>query len=165
MENVEIERKWLMDGFPALAMRDETEMEQGYLVFEPLTVRIRKSRAHGQQTCWLTIKGRGELSRTEVETPLSAQQYAALVPLLALPVVKKRMRTYVLPGGEVLECSLVDEGEPTAIYYAEVEFESEDAARAFVPPGWLGREVTNEHGQSMAAYCRRKHGLPVPNDM
>ena len=37
----------------------------------------------------------------------------------------------------------------------EVEFESEEAARRFVPP-FAGREVTGEAAYSMAAYCRGK---------
>ena len=49
---------------------------------------------------------------------------------------------YALPGGLTLECSLVDEGEPTAFYYAEVEFASEAEAKAFTPPAWMGRMVT-----------------------
>ncbi len=42
---------------------------------------------------------------------------------------------------------------------AEVEFDDEDAARAFTPPPWFGREVTGERG-----YANRSlsvHGLPA----
>lgn len=156
MRNVEIERKWLMDGFPALPALDESRMEQGYLALEPVTVRIRKTELQGTVQYMLTIKGKGTLARTEVETSLEPAQYQALVPLLVAPAAAKQLRRYALPGGHVLECSLVDEGEPGAFYYAEVEFESEDAARAFVPPPFLGREVTAEPGHTMAAYCKRK---------
>lgn len=157
MKNVEIERKWLMDGFPDLPHFKEVQTTQGYISFDPSTVRIRHHcDATEGDSYRLTIKGRGTLTRTEVELPLDAPQYQALVELLVAPPATKRLRMYRLPGGEVLECSLVDEGTPTAFYYAEVEFDSETAARAFVPPSFLGREVTDEPGYTMAAYCRRK---------
>ncbi len=156
MNQQEIERKWLMDGFPPLAMETESEMEQGYLCFEPSTVRIRKTVQKGKVAFWLTIKGKGTLQRAEVETPLQEEQYQALLDLLIAPPARKRLRTYRLEGGETLECSVVDEGEPTAFYYAEVEFENLQQAKNFVAPAYLGKEVTEQPGFSMAAYCQSK---------
>ncbi len=158
MEFQEIERKWLMEGYPALPAQSESEMEQGYLSFSP-AVRIRKTVQAGQAAYWLTIKGGGGLQRTEVELPLTAAQYEALHGLLAAPSATKRLRCYRLEGGQILECSCVDEGQPGEFYYAEVEFPSAEAARGFAPPAFLGREVTEEPGYTMAAYCRRKAGL------
>lgn len=159
MKNTEIERKWLIDAFPDLPHEESYVMEQGYLCFGPNAVRIRKKqRAQGTQFV-LTIKGGGTLTRTEVETALSESQYEALRPLVLGSVAVKQFRTYRLPGGELLECSLVDEGEPTSFMYAEVEFETEQAAAAFAAPPYLGRDVTEEPGQTMAEYCRRKAGL------
>ena len=155
MENVEIERKWLMDGFPPLEAGSEEEMEQGYLSFAP-AVRIRKTVKAGQAEHWLTIKGGEGLRRTEVELPLDAGQYQALYGLLAAPSAFKRLRRYRLADGRELEASRVDEGEESEFYYAEVEFPSEEEACAFVPPAFLGREVTGLPGFSMAAYCRQK---------
>lgn len=160
MEHQEVERKWLMDAFPPLPALCEVQQQQGYLAFGAATVRIRETVGGETAQYRLTVKGSGTLQRTEVELDLTAGQYAALLPLLAAPAVRKRLRTYALPGGQTLECSLVDEGEATSFYYAEVEFPSAEAARAFVPPAFLGREVTEEPGHSMAAYARRKAGLP-----
>ena len=39
-------------------------------------------------------------------------------------------------------------------------FGSVEAACAFVPPPFLGREVTEEPGHTMAEYCKRKAGRP-----
>lgn len=155
MNNIEIERKWLMDGFPPLPLQHSVFSEQGYLSFKP-TVRIRKTLRAGIWLYYLTIKGEGTLARTEVELPLQAEQYDALLPLLAAPTATKKMQLHTLPGGETLECSLVDEGAPTAFYYAEVEFETIEQARAFQPPPYFGREVTEVPGFTMAAYCLRK---------
>ena len=69
----------------------------------------------------------------------------------------KAFRAYALPGGETLEVSLVDEGLPTQFFYAEVEFPTVEAARAFTPPqgAGLGREMTEDAGFSMSRYWRR----------
>lgn len=158
MEHMEIERKWLMDAFPNLSVCSECRMEQVYLAFVPNTVRVRKKLDATGESYKLTIKGKGTLQRTEVELPLDAGQYNALAALAAAPAAAKLLRTYTLPGGETLECSLVDEGQPTAFYYAEVEFGSVEAAQRFTPPPYLGREVTEEPGWTMAEYCRRKGG-------
>jgi CYTH domain-containing protein len=155
--NMEIERKWLMDGFPPLPELDRAEMEQAYLHFLPTTVRVRKAQKNGgEPTYRLTIKGKGGLARTEVELPIDSAQYEALLPLATAPPARKQLRRYALPGGLVLECSLVDEGEATSFYYAEVEFEAKEQAYAFVAPAYLGQEVTEDQDFTMAAYCRRK---------
>lgn len=156
MKHTEIERKWLLDGFPNLPVANVQEMEQGYLSFEPSTVRIRKNTSNGVTGYKLTIKGKGTLTRTEVEFSIQEDQYNALLPLLVAPPARKKLHLYSLPDGNTMECSLVDEGEPTAFYYAEVEFASEEEANAFNPPAFLAREVTWEPGYTMAAYCRSK---------
>ncbi|MFV0353476.1 MAG: hypothetical protein ACK5JF_14415 [Oscillospiraceae bacterium] len=155
MSTVEIERKWLMKQFPEMSWHSEEHMEQGYISFSP-AVRIRKTVTEEKTNYMLTIKGKGTLSRTEVETPITQEQYEALVPLLAAPPATKKLRRYQLPQGLELECSLVDEGEASAFYYAEIEFATEQQANAFVAPPWFGREVTEEKGYSMAEYCRYK---------
>ncbi len=155
MRNIEIERKWLMDDFPNLPYTSEEWMQQGYLSFEP-AVRIRKTCKEEACTYRLTIKGGSGLCRTEVELPLDEEQYTALEALLAAPSAQKRLRRYPLENGHELECSAVDENEPSGFFYAEVEFDSVESANEFIPPNFLGREVTKESGQSMSAYCKKK---------
>lgn len=163
MNNTEIERKWLLNQLPSLPHTACLHMEQGYLSFAP-SVRIRKTENQGQTSYRLCIKGPGTLQRTEVEVDLQASQYNSLTALLAAPLVRKTLYTYALPGGHTLECSLVDEGEPTSFCYAEVEFASVEEAGRFTPPPFLGREVTEEPGQSMAAYARYKALLQQQNE-
>ena len=162
MKHIEIERKWLLDAFPScIPLIREERVEQGYLTFDPVTVRIRKTEElapnAGRTRHVLTIKGGGTLKRTEVEPRLAADEYEALLSLLPMPVVRKHFRLYQLPDGHQLECSLVDEGEPTSFLYAEVEFDTEEQALAFQPPAFLGRELTGDGSWTMAAYCRRKY--------
>ena len=153
--HLEIERKFLLDRFPEQTPSYEAVMEQGYLTTKP-TVRIRAIRDREGSRYRLTIKGKGTLCRTEVELPLEKSAYEALLPLLPMAPVVKEFRAYPLPGGLTLECNLVDPGSDTAFYYAEVEFDSREAAEDFVPPDFLGEELTGNKDFTMAAYWRRK---------
>ena len=149
---MEIERKFLISGFPeGLPLLGEAVLEQGYLCTDPV-VRIRSKEQDGRTTYRLCFKGEGRLVRQETELDLTAQQFSELQNLLRAPMVRKDFRVYALPGGERLECSLVD----GAFYYAEVEFPTVEAARAFTPPAFLGREVTGEAGFSMSGYWKTR---------
>ena len=149
---MEIERKFLISGFPeGLPLLGEAVLEQGYLCTDPV-VRIRSKEQDGRTTYRLCFKGEGRLVRQETELDLTAEQFAELQNLLRAPMVRKDFRVYALPGGERLECSLVD----GAFFYAEVEFPTVEAARAFTPPAFLGREVTEEEGFSMSEYWKTR---------
>ena len=149
---MEIERKFLISGFPeGLPLLGEGVLEQGYLCTDPV-VRIRSKEQDGRTTYRLCFKGEGRLVRQETELDLTAEQFAELQNLLRAPMVRKDFRVYAPPGGERLECSLVD----GAFFYAEVEFPTVEAARAFTPPAFLGREVTEEEGFSMSDYWKTR---------
>lgn len=152
---VEIERKFLLSGFPDLPVLECSEMEQGYLCTCPV-VRIRKKTVDGKAGFRLCFKGKGTLAREEIELPIEADVYERLKTLLPMPPVKKIQKIYSLPGGLKLECNLVDAGTPAAFYYAEVEFQSVEQARAFVPPDFLLQDVTEQPGCSMSSYWMRK---------
>lgn len=156
---MEIERKWLVDGFfdEVFPLTGCAVMEQGYLCTKPV-VRIRAARYADHTTFMLCFKGKGTLSREEIELPLNEDTYTRLCALLPMPPIIKQFRTYRLPGGETLECSLVDPGASTAFYYAELEFDSESEARAFVlPDGFCGCEKTEDSDFSMGHYWQRKY--------
>jgi CYTH domain-containing protein len=90
----------------------------------------------------LTIKsGRGGV-RTEEELALDRRQGDALWELTEGRRVQKTRRR-VRVGDAVIE---VDEygGAVDGLLVAEVEFVDEQAARAFRPPPWFGREVTDD---------------------
>ena len=79
------------------------------------------------------------------------------------PLIPKTRRTYRLPDGSALEVNHVDAGQPTAFWYAEVEYPTVEAARAWQPAAWgladyLGDEVTGQPGQSMGAYWLQTRG-------
>lgn len=153
---MEIERKFLLSAFPqGLPLLEEARMEQGYLCADPV-VRIRSKESGGKTACRLCFKGQGRLVRQETELAISEETFRELANLLKAPMVKKEYRVYALPGGERLECSLVD----GRFYYAEVEFPTLEEALAFTPPPFLGREVTEEKGFTMAEYWETRR-LPA----
>ena len=62
---MEIERKWLIDGFPAgLPLLKEARVRQGYISTAPV-VRIRESVNADGCRCVLCFKGEGTLAREE----------------------------------------------------------------------------------------------------
>jgi CYTH domain-containing protein len=150
----EIERKFLLDELPrALAFARRKAILQGYLALDGDTeVRVRRSA--GGDT--LTIKhGSGEV-RVEEELALDGRQGDALWELTDGRRMQKTRREMRVDGMlvEIDEYS----GGLDGLIVAEVEFDDEEAARAFTPPAWFGREVTGE-----AAYANRSlsvDGLP-----
>ena len=137
---VEIERKFLLDGLPP-AVRDVRgePIRQGYLAVDGDTeVRVRIT----PQAATLTIKsGRGGV-RTEEELALDERRAEALWALTeGRRIVKTRRR---VPGdGAEVE---VDEygGTLAGLLVAEVEFDDQEASRAFEAPSWFARELTGD---------------------
>lgn len=161
---MEIERKWLTDGWPqGLEEQRRILMRQGYITTRP-TVRIR-SEASGDVTeyvlCFKGAAGPDGLAREEIETNIDPELFAKLEAFVGRPLIEKEQRRYALPGGLTLEVNQVDRGQPGEFFYAEVEFPTREAALAW-QPGELGEylsdEVTGKPGQSMAAYWTETRG-------
>lgn len=149
MKNVEIERKWMVKGWPNnLELLYTEKMRQGYISTSP-TVRIRDE----DSKYILCFKSKGKLSRKEIEMEIPKDKFDELEDLIGLPLIDKVRKTYLLSDGHHLEVNLVDE----KFYYAEVEFSNEEEALSFNPQDvdladYLNDEVTYQKGQSMAAY-------------
>ena len=150
----EIERKFLLDELPAaMAFAKRTAILQGYLALDGDTeVRVRRTPSGAT----LTIKHGGGEVRVEEELALGERQADALWELTAGRRVQKTRREMRVDGVTVE----VDEyfGPLDGLIVAEVEFDDEATARAWMPPAWFGREVTGE-----AAYANRSlsiDGLP-----
>ncbi len=149
---MEIERKFLIDKFPDLPEISSARVWQGYLSTAPV-VRIRKAElADGRRRFELTVKGKGTLVRTEVNIDITAGQYEEMAGLLKREPIFKDYHVYDMGGGLKLECSIVDGNTDHGFMYAEVEFDSVEAANSFAPPCYLGREVTEDPGFSMNSY-------------
>ena len=161
---MEIERKWMVTGWPAgLPLTEEYRMDQGYISVRP-TVRIRREALGGGPTALvLCFKGEGTLSREEIETEIDADLFARLEHLIGKPLIHKQRRGYALPGGLTLEVNCVDPDLPTAFWYAEVEFATEAQALAWVPAAvglgdFLADECTGKPGASMGEYWLQTRG-------
>ncbi len=158
---LEIERKWMVDGWPYQDFRllKNEFMQQGYISTKP-SVRIREESSTKETHYILNFKSHGQLTRKEVEIEISKEKFEELEDLIGLPMIAKIRRTYQLPDGNHLEVNHVDEGLPTEFWYAEIEYKSEKEARKWDPAsvglaGYLRNDVTDEPGQSMAAYWRK----------
>ena len=149
---MEIERKFLVSRLPdALDTFPRVRMEQAYISTDPV-IRIRRAG----ERCILTCKGRGLLSRDEFELELSPESYARLsTKTEGVRIVKDRYRIPL--GAHTVELD-VFHGTLAPLMFAEVEFPTEDAAKAFVAPDWFGREVTFDPAYTNAALSQ--NGLP-----
>lgn len=162
---MEIERKWMVAGWPeGLALTEEFSMRQGYISVRP-TVRIREEACTGGKTAYiLCFKSEGGLAREEIETPIEKPLFDALARrIIGKPLIQKVRRGYALPGGLTLEVNHVDAGRPGEFFYAEVEFSTEAQALAWQPASadlaeYLADEVTGQPGQSMGAYWEQTRG-------
>lgn len=157
---VEIERKFLVhkDALPPLGT--PKRLEQGYLSHDPV-VRVRIARG-GTSTsvgksdeAWLTIKGKGTLSRAEFEYAIPHADASEMLAMCARPITKNRY--LVKHGAHTWE---VDEffGALAGLWVAEIELDRED--EAFDMPPWIAKDVTDDARYTNSALAR--HGLPTP---
>jgi CYTH domain-containing protein len=136
---MEVERKFLLAALPP-GIDAGTRIEQGYLAIDPAGSEVRVRRK-GAKTL-MTVKTGVGLVRGEEEFPLDAELFARLWEMTeGRRVVKTR---HLVPVGDFVAEVDVYEGALAGLLTAEVEFPDEAAARAFTPPAWLGRDVTDD---------------------
>jgi adenylate cyclase len=136
---MEVERKFLVGDPPDLAGTDSDEIEQGYLAIGAEgEVRLRRK---GEKLVITAKRGAG-ISRDEAEVELNREAFDRLWPLTEGRRLHKRR--HLIPHGELTIELDVYEGELEGLRVAEVEFPTEDEARRFEPPDWLGDEVTGD---------------------
>jgi CYTH domain-containing protein len=152
----EIERKLLVDELPSdLDAWPSKRLEQGYLaITDEAEIRIRSADGDDAR---LTVKSAPSLSRVEEELALDADVFERLWPLTEGRRLVKVRHTREDAPGVVFELD-VYEGALAGLATLEVEFASEDAARAWEPPSWAGREVTGD--KAYANQTLAVHGPP-----
>ena len=149
---MEIERKFLADPSAlSLDQYSKKEMSQGYISTDPV-IRIRRSN----DSYILTVKSGGLLAHEEFETELTEEQFVRLSAKADGTFLSKTR--YLIPysfSGSELTIELdVFHGALKGLIYAEVEFDSIEAAKAFTPPSWFLREVTEDGSFTNAALSR-----------
>ena len=90
----------------------------------------------------LTYKRGSKSAREEREVRLSAEQFDALWPATAGRRLTKIR--YDVPWKEHIVEVDVYTGRHDGVVVAEVEFDDEKTCREFVPPDWLGEDVTGK---------------------
>ncbi len=139
MSGVEVERKFLVPHPPELEGTESDEIEQGYLaVGADGEVRLRRK---GDQLLLTAKRGSG-ISRDEAEVELDREAFERLWPLTEGRRLHKRR--HVIPQGDLQIEVDVYEGDLEGLVVAEIEFDSEEEARGFEPPDWIGEEVTGD---------------------
>lgn len=161
---MEIERKFTVKKLPDhLSQYPCRIIEQAYLNTDPV-VRIRRQ----DDDYYLTYKGRGLMAREEYNLPLNEPSYYHLRDKADGNVISKKR--YVIPIAHptfmsdcidnIDQISLSVEldifEEPFApLVIAEVEFPSEETARAFVPLDWFDQDVTDDPSYHNSNLSRR----------
>lgn len=149
---MEIERKFKIEKLPAdISSCRCLFIEQAYLCTDPV-IRIRRQDTE----YYLTYKGKGLMAREEYNLPLNKAAYDHLLEKADGNIISKKR--YLIPIMEPVFASgyelpreaanlkiELDIFEPpfAPLVIAEVEFPDEEMANAFIPPAWLGEDVTN----------------------
>ena len=181
---MEIERKFLVNYLPFdLGEFEVIHITQGYISIDPV-IRIRSevmkipredtgvkeltsifsspiSSTPMKMRYTLTCKGKGLMAREELNLLISGDAYRHLLSKVEGRLIKKDR--YIIPmdddpDGLVCELDVFKEDlEPLVM--AEIEFVSEEEARAFDPPYWFGEEVTDQPAYQNANMSLRKSDL------
>lgn len=154
---MEIERKWLLKKLPQQLPKGKYFIEQFYLSLEP-EVRLRRAVPNGDYVpkvpYRIAIKGSGDLSRIEIQSPVTEDFYAQAREFVNLQTVEKHLLEYEVDEHE-LSIAVVLTGE--GFIYAEVEFETEEEALAyqFPWPELIEKEVTYDSEYKMKNVWRK----------
>lgn len=159
---MEIERKFLIEKLPADLTRYKCLLiEQAYLCTSPV-IRIRRE----DDSYYLTYKGKGLMAREEYNLPLNKDAYEHLLAKADGNIISKKR--YLIPvtkpifangynfSGKTADLKIeldIFDSPFAPLIIAEVEFPDEKMANAFIPPAWLGEDVTNNpeyHNSSLS---------------
>lgn len=151
---LEIERKFKVQvaHLPLHYQQRSERFAQGYLSRSP-TVRVRLAeRPDHSQVGYLTIKGEGQLQRSEFEYEIPATDAQALLQLC--PHRLEKTRYFLQEGHHVWELDRF-EGRLEGLWLAEIELHH--AGEAFERPPWLGEEVTLDARYANSALASAEH--------
>lgn len=147
--HLEIERRFLASPEALRECVTGCSIVQGYLrADDRMTVRVRVAGDEG----FLTIKGkRSGYVRLEHENRISLEMARRLLARLPAERVVEKTRYLVEVEGAVWEVD-VFAGLNAGLIIAEIELDRPD--RAFVPPDWIGEEVTQDRRYSNSGLAR-----------
>lgn len=148
----EIERRFVVEALPeaVIAGQPSSEIRQGYVAAEPgkeLRARDKSGRY------FLTRKQGSGLVRQEHEIEVEQAVFDMIWPLTEGRRVEKT-RYHVAQDGLTMEIDIYH-GDLSGRMSLEVEFVDADAAGAYQPPAWAGREVTQDSRYNNAQLALR----------
>lgn len=159
---MECERRFLVDPIKALIAlaggafpsKNRTYQRQGYVVTDPKrTVRVRIEGLDTQKA-YLTLKGKKDKSgngeELEGEIPLELAENL-LNCSLSMGEVSKWRFTQINACIQTLDIFL---GKNAGLVIFEIEGEPAVVAQ-FVPPSWVGEEITNDHRYSCSQLAQK----------
>ena len=154
----EIERKFLVNRLPAnLENFKKTEILQAYgFVTNRMEIRFRKQDGEFFETVKI---GSGNYVRSELEIKLSEEQFGKFFETAKDAQIEKTR--YKVPYDTNTILIDVYHGKLEGLRVAEIEFSSEESAKRFKKPEWLGEEITGHvayKNSSLAIF-----GLPTYN--
>ena len=139
---LEIERKFLVKEELLPSLPSGHHLIQGYLSFGTPSVRVRLDTAEsGLKNAFLTIKGKGMVSREEFEYAIPFDEAEQLLKLCQGAAIAKRRYIFSVVGEPSLKWELdVFEGENAGLMVVEVELPHENYT--FQLPDWIGQDVS-----------------------
>ena len=141
----EIERKWLINvnDIPYnLEEGIEQKIVQTYINFSP---EIRVRNINNGEKYILTVKSNMSvdgLTRDEKEYYISKEEYDNLLKKQEGNTITKT-RYQIYDKGNIVEIDIF-KNELQGLAYMEIEFETEEKARAFKTPSWVIKDVTDD---------------------
>lgn len=145
---MEIERKFIINTLPKqLETFPHATISQGYISTQPV-IRIRQKN----QNYYLTCKSKGLLAREEFEIEISKEEYEHLSSKVDYHIIEK-VRYFIPYSTYTIELDIF-KGALEGLCLAEVEFDSLNAANAFIPPDWFSKEVTHDKTYQNNSLCK-----------
>lgn len=159
LSGLEVERKFLLDASKIpynLSTLDKYELTQAYINFSP-EIRIRC--ADGWMY-FLTVKAYVNddlMSREEREFWITEQEYNTLMKKIEGNIIYKT-RYQGLDENGVMFAIDIFKGALEGLAYYEVEFPNEEEANKYIPPDWVGKDVTNDKRYKNGSLAQ--YGIP-----
>lgn len=146
----EIERRWLVPDTFLASLADQPFRIVEDIYIERTRLRLRVVHAPTGGTVYKLCKkyGRREaLANPMTNIYLSEDEYRVL---RALGGAQVRKRRYAMDGGSI-DVYL----SPVSLGIFEIEFDSEQQANDYIPPSFVGKEVTDDDAYSGASLAKR----------
>lgn len=161
---MEVERKFLQKSVPInLERYKKKTLKQSYLSREP-EIRIRSTFdfEFNSEEYFLTLKGPGNLSRSEIEKNLTKEEFEIFTLEYDLVFIEKTRYEIPLTASLTAELDIYDnittdlliqnefdanlwkDCNRDSLVTLEVEFKSEEDALNFEPPAYFGQDITSQ---------------------